>query len=192
MNTLTVIIDDQFVSVDGEGYHGVDVSKIDSSIHAIQWNRYEGEIEYKDGRKNEMIDDISEYIFIIKEWSKRKNIIINELSSTKPTPFSVWNSDTNSWDIDEVLVRKENKPNPYSVWDTKTNSWVVDNSLKSSFDWSLYQQSAQRLYDLSNSLVLEAYENSTPVSDDIKSYRNSLRLIINAQTGDPTQPLPSL
>lgn len=44
---LTIIADDMFVSVDGNGCDGVDLSALDASIHAVQWYGNYGEIEYK-------------------------------------------------------------------------------------------------------------------------------------------------
>jgi hypothetical protein len=41
---------DGFVSIDGEGYSNINLSFIDSGIHAVQWYDTEGDIERKDSR----------------------------------------------------------------------------------------------------------------------------------------------
>jgi hypothetical protein len=47
---VTIIPEDGFVSVDGEGYSGLDLSFIPYEVHALQWYDDEGEIEYQDQR----------------------------------------------------------------------------------------------------------------------------------------------
>jgi hypothetical protein len=47
---VTIIPEDGFVSVDGEGYSGLDLSFVPYEVHALQWYTDEGEIEYQDQR----------------------------------------------------------------------------------------------------------------------------------------------
>ena len=62
---VTVIPEDGFVSVDGEGYSGLDLSFIPQEVHALQWYTDEGEIEYQDARgratHNEAITALSQF-----------------------------------------------------------------------------------------------------------------------------------
>ena len=64
---LTVIPEDNMVVVDGEGLL-LDVTA-DANIHAIQWDgvNESGEIEYKDGRPNEIIGtaQIAQYLPLV-------------------------------------------------------------------------------------------------------------------------------
>jgi len=46
----TIIPADGFVSVNGEGYTGLDISSIPAHIHAIQWYEDSGTVETKDSR----------------------------------------------------------------------------------------------------------------------------------------------
>lgn len=72
---ITVIRDDNTVSIDGEGY-SVDLSSLDSSIHAIQWHDTVGEVEMKDSRgrmiENREITSFDEFAFIIPLWEEAK------------------------------------------------------------------------------------------------------------------------
>jgi|TARA_B110000467_G_scaffold163136_1_gene188297 hypothetical protein len=71
---LTVIPEDNMVVVDGEGLL-LDVTA-DANIHAIQWDgdTESGEIEYKDGRPNEVIstDKIAQYLPLVTSHADAK------------------------------------------------------------------------------------------------------------------------
>jgi hypothetical protein len=73
---VTILPSDGFVSIDGQGLNGMDLSFIDSSIHAIQWYGTEGEIERKDSRgritANEQIDSIDQFQQAIDTWNSTK------------------------------------------------------------------------------------------------------------------------
>lgn len=73
---VTIIPTDGFVSVDGKGINQLDLSFIDSSIHAIQWYDDEGEIEIKDNRgrtvRNEIINSIEPYRKSLDLWAAAK------------------------------------------------------------------------------------------------------------------------
>lgn len=73
---VTIIIEDQFVSVDGEGYHGVDLSFIPSGVHALQWYGAHGALEYTDelGVAVETVDltTLDGYALAIERWQQRK------------------------------------------------------------------------------------------------------------------------
>ena len=55
--TKRIIVDGEYI--DSTNFAGI----VDDDIHAIQWDGTSGEIEYKDGRANITISDISSYNF---------------------------------------------------------------------------------------------------------------------------------
>lgn len=63
---VTVIYDDHFISVDGQGIHFVDNWPFDEeNVHAIQWYQDHGQLEYKDTSPNldfNNFDKISKYV----------------------------------------------------------------------------------------------------------------------------------
>lgn len=75
---VTVIVDDKFVSKDGEGVSPVTFpDSVDlSSVHAIQWNETWGAVEYKvtvnggviTKPANLIINDFSPYASILDAW----------------------------------------------------------------------------------------------------------------------------
>ena len=77
---VTIIPVDGFVSVDGEGYSGLDLSFMDADIHALQWYETEGEIERKDNRgriiSNESITDLTPYQPALDAWQVAKDAAI--------------------------------------------------------------------------------------------------------------------
>jgi hypothetical protein len=79
---VTIIPSDGFVSVDGEGRNDIDLSFIDSNIHAIQWYDTDGEIEIKDNRgrviTNQQITDLSPYQQALDMWQAKKNDALAE------------------------------------------------------------------------------------------------------------------
>nr|MCH9834597.1 hypothetical protein [bacterium] len=80
---------DGFVSVDGEGYSGLDLSFMASDVHALQWYETEGEIERKDIRgriiSNEAITDLTPYQPALDAWQVAKNAAA--VVPTEPTPL---------------------------------------------------------------------------------------------------------
>lgn len=73
---LIIVPKDGFVSVDGEGYMNLDLSSLDSDIHAVQWYETEGEIEWKDSRgrmvSNEVITSIEQFQPVLDLWQSTK------------------------------------------------------------------------------------------------------------------------
>ncbi len=74
---VTIIPEDGFVSVDGEGYNGVNLSFMEPDIHAVQWYETDGEIERKNIRgrivANENITDLTPYQPALDAWQVAKN-----------------------------------------------------------------------------------------------------------------------
>ena len=80
--TLTIIKDDKFVSVDGEGLILASVV-LASNVHAVQFDGTNGEIEYNDGTANEAITSISAYSTITDDHATLKACLLYNL--TLPT-----------------------------------------------------------------------------------------------------------
>ena len=71
MATLTIIKDEKFVSVDGEGLI-LDAVVLASNVHAVQFDGTNGQIEYNDGTANEAITSISAYSTITDDHATKK------------------------------------------------------------------------------------------------------------------------
>tara|TARA_R110002153_G_scaffold267531_1_gene431696 strand:+ start:233 stop:529 length:297 start_codon:yes stop_codon:yes gene_type:complete len=77
---LVIVADDSRVVVDAVAYDGLDMSQLDSAIHAIQWNGEYGEIEYKpvfaNGEitkaPNQIVMSIDAYQWAIDAWNVQK------------------------------------------------------------------------------------------------------------------------
>lgn len=77
---ITIVPDDQFVSKDSVGYHGIDMTNLDPTIHAVQWFDTEGWIEYKEywdskekkivKPENKIIDNIDDFQTQLDEWDQ--------------------------------------------------------------------------------------------------------------------------
>ncbi|MHB1176061.1 MAG: hypothetical protein ACYCZJ_13160 [Sulfuriferula sp.] len=66
--------------------------------------------------------------------------------------------------------------------------------LKASADaaaWATYQAQARAALAASDTTIIRCVENSVAVPVAWVSYRASLRSIVGAESGDPTQPLPA-
>ena len=97
---VTIIPSDGFVSVDGEGYDGIDLSFMSEDINALQWYGSDGEIEIKDGRNcivsNEKITDISPYQPALDSWQVDKEIAEQEeIAMTESLETSVASLEAN-------------------------------------------------------------------------------------------------
>lgn len=69
---IIIVPSDGFVSVNGEGHTKIDLSFMDSNIHALQWYGTNGEIERCDERNriiiNEEITDFSSFQPALDAW----------------------------------------------------------------------------------------------------------------------------
>jgi hypothetical protein len=74
---VTIIPVDGFVSVDGEGYSGLDLTFMASDIHALQWYDTDGELEIQDARgrviENRPIDSLEPYQPALDAWQAAKD-----------------------------------------------------------------------------------------------------------------------
>jgi hypothetical protein len=81
---ITIIALDKWVSVDGEGYSGLDLSFLPQDIHAVQWYGIEGDVEYRDERgratKNEEITDFSPFQNALEVWRAAKELYEQSLA----------------------------------------------------------------------------------------------------------------
>jgi hypothetical protein len=82
---VTIIPADGFVSVDGKGFLGLDLSFMDKSIQAVQWYGEEGEVEIKNittGKiiENRQIDSFDDFQLALDVWGAEND---------KPPPVSV-------------------------------------------------------------------------------------------------------
>jgi hypothetical protein len=90
MMRVTIIKDDNSVLIDGEGYGNLDLSFMDSTIHAVQWYDTHGEIERKDPvtkrmTSNEEISSFDEFQPAIDAWQVKKDEIAARLTSEQNT-----------------------------------------------------------------------------------------------------------
>ena len=73
---LTIIRNDGFVSVNNEGFSELDLSFMDSDIHAVQWYETKGEVERRDNRgriiANEEITSIEQFQPALDLWLAAK------------------------------------------------------------------------------------------------------------------------
>jgi hypothetical protein len=76
---VTIIPEDGFVSVDGEGFTKLDLSFMDKDIHAVQWFDTEGEVERKNSRgaiiANETITSITPFQKALDAWQAAKDAV---------------------------------------------------------------------------------------------------------------------
>ncbi len=53
----TIIPSDQFCSVDGVGFNGVDMTSVAPEVHAVQWYGSHGEVEIQDTVTGRMVSN---------------------------------------------------------------------------------------------------------------------------------------
>jgi hypothetical protein len=77
---ITIVPEDKTIGIDGEFILNMsqDISWIDSNIHAVQWYDTWGEIEYKDGSQNEIIQELGIYQQAIVDYNNEKQSIEDE------------------------------------------------------------------------------------------------------------------
>lgn len=74
MSRLTIIPDDKSVYIDDKVYLNLDLSFIPDDVHALQWNRNSGWIEFKTGEPNQPIDFLPWWaIEAVKEAESKDN-----------------------------------------------------------------------------------------------------------------------
>jgi hypothetical protein len=87
---VTIIPEDGFVSVDGEGYHDLNLSFMDANIHALQWYGTEGELERHDERgriiANEDFSDLTPYQPALDAWNVAKESVAAQIINSSQEP----------------------------------------------------------------------------------------------------------
>ena len=73
---LTIIKEDNFVSVDGEGLNFS--FDLPSDIWAVQWNGTQGEVEFNNGSPNLSIDSLGEYQEVVDAFNTEKTRLETE------------------------------------------------------------------------------------------------------------------
>lgn len=78
---VTIVKDDDIVIVDGEGFT-VDCAKLPADFHALQWNGFAGEVEYRktlcahcgvsSKKGNLVISDLAPYQAYVNAWHAAK------------------------------------------------------------------------------------------------------------------------
>lgn len=72
------------VMVDGDNEEKIPTSNLDSNIHAVQWYKDHGEIEYMD--HNEEFDDFSTFLSIINDRDTEMDRRVQEKLADEPSP----------------------------------------------------------------------------------------------------------
>jgi hypothetical protein len=93
---VTIVSEDGLVSIDGVGFGGLDLSFIDSSVHAVQWYGEIGEIERKDPItkrmvSNDAITSLSAFQTALDAWAvadAAEKLAVAEAKKNAPTPSS--------------------------------------------------------------------------------------------------------
>lgn len=122
MTTLTIIPIDKTIIVDGELL--VFEFDIDEDIHAMQWNGSTGHIEYKSGKENKIINDISDYQSYInlhgEEKVKQEQVRLKaEQDELEKTPLYIRERTAEYGSLGEQLdMIYWDKKNETAVWET--------------------------------------------------------------------------
>lgn len=87
---LTIIPSDGFVSIDGYGFSGLDLSSIDPTVHAVQWYDTYGEIEIKDPATGRMLSNtdivsLDQFQIALDIWNAKKQEIEAQISAEAQT-----------------------------------------------------------------------------------------------------------
>jgi hypothetical protein len=105
---FTIICDDGFVSVDGVGYDGFDLSGLDPTIRAVQWGGVSGEVEYRgdDGRssRNEQITDYSLFSDVLASWAAHHTAVTTPVEPPAPTLQELQSESVRAVDADADAI----------------------------------------------------------------------------------------
>lgn len=76
---VTIIPADGFVSVNGEGYHGFDLSAFGASVNAIHWDGDKGVIELVDDQNKaagqQPLATFDKYNHIVAQWGQKRDAV---------------------------------------------------------------------------------------------------------------------
>jgi CO dehydrogenase/acetyl-CoA synthase epsilon subunit len=92
---LVIVADDARVIVDAVCYDDLDISQLDATIHAVQWNGVYGEIEYKPvfvngaitKASNQIITSIDSYQWAIDAWNVANDVAVAAIAAAIAEAF---------------------------------------------------------------------------------------------------------
>lgn len=79
-------------------------------------------------------------------------------------------------------------PCEYGVWDSNTDSWAVDEKLKSEYQDTILKINAQNELASSDSIILSFYEEGEQLPSEWKEYRQELRKIVAGNSENKSLP----
>lgn len=86
---ITIVADDNLVIVDGVSAYGVDLSGLDPTVHAVQWDGARGDIEYRsdpdtgDRKMNFCIVDETPYLIYVDRYNARLSQLATEAEAKR-------------------------------------------------------------------------------------------------------------
>jgi hypothetical protein len=121
----------------------------------------------------------------MKTYARIDNGIVAELFETDGDITEMFHPDLQWIDITAM------SPAPQPGWTYSGSAFAEPAGPSAAELWAVYQSRAQALLNESDRTVIRCYEASTPLPETWVTYRKALRAIVGAESGDPTQPLPS-
>jgi hypothetical protein len=151
---LTIIKDDNFISIDGNGLLNIeqDLSWIPDDVHALQWYGDYGEVEYKDYKPNLRITELGIYEQAIVDHE-------NEIKRIKDIEILI----EKSTDYLKLLRDLRNDILQETDWTQLTDVQLSEEEINS---WRIYRQELRDLTDNIEDpkpLVLDPDHPSWPV-----------------------------
>ena len=147
---VTIVSDDQKVSVNNYPIEGLDLSFLSSDIHAVQWYDTKGEVEFRrtaDGYHppNLVITDLTPFQPAIDAWRAAYAV----LTAPPPEPSDA-----------EKLVAQQDKAKSLLY----ASDWAVlpDVALVNQSDWLAYR-SALRLLATTETALVDSFPTAPPV-----------------------------
>jgi hypothetical protein len=83
---VSIIKEDGTVVKDGVSYIGLDLSKLSSEFHALQWDGSNGDVESKDANGNPVntaISDLSPYQWCVDAWQAAYDAEQSEIAAAE-------------------------------------------------------------------------------------------------------------
>lgn len=117
MARITIIPSDTYCSIDSVGYKDVDMSSINSNIHAVQWFGDNGWVEFNEtpqGKlENKPITDIEQFKFVLDSWNEINYSKLHPVPEPIVPPTAEQNKQTASqllYDTDWTQVPSTSDP----------------------------------------------------------------------------------
>ena len=126
------------------------MSSISEDIHAVQWYDIKGEIEFKDGRPNEVFEEFNErFGTIIKAFENRK-----------------------------IDIKRNTPPNSYSDWDETSKEWIENPDKKTLFDIKQQVEAYKKYLSDTDWYYARLHETGVAVPGDVITKRTDARTYI--------------